>query len=148
MPLSSLNLPILIFFQVTSRKDQAQYWADPSKPYEFIPVSAIAEAFKNSRFGKSVHSALSNPYDKSKSHPTALSKTKYAVSRWELLKTCFARELLLIGRHRFLYTFRTCQVLLGRTCFFFLTKYFFMNFQEIFSNGTFRCLPSARTVQV
>ncbi|XP_031399616.1 ABC transporter G family member 31 [Punica granatum] len=96
--------------EVTSRKDQAQYWADQSKPYEFIPVPKIAEAFTNSRFGKSVHSALSVPYDRSKSHPTALSKTNYAVSRWELFKTCFARELLLIGRHRFLYTFRTCQV--------------------------------------
>ncbi|KAK4780230.1 hypothetical protein SAY87_016336 [Trapa incisa] len=96
--------------EVTSIKDQAQYWADSSKPYEFIPVSAISEAFKSSRFGKSVQSALSHAYDKSKGHPTALSRTKYAVSRWELFKTSFARELLLICRHRFLYTFRTFQV--------------------------------------
>ncbi|KAK4764116.1 hypothetical protein SAY87_013554 [Trapa incisa] len=95
---------------VTSIKDQAQYWADSSKPYEFIPVSAIAEAFKSSRFGKSVQSTLSNTYDKSKSHPTALSKTRYAVSRMELFKTSFTQELLLISRHRFLYTFRTFQV--------------------------------------
>ncbi|KAK4762338.1 hypothetical protein SAY86_008106 [Trapa natans] len=87
-----------------------QYWADSSKPYEFIPVPAIAEAFKSSRFGKSVQSTLSNTYDKSKSHPTALSKTKYAVSRMELFKTSFTQELLLISRHRFLYTFRTFQV--------------------------------------
>ncbi|CAH9094187.1 unnamed protein product [Cuscuta europaea] len=29
--------------KVTSRKDPAQYWADHSKPYAFIPVSKIAE---------------------------------------------------------------------------------------------------------
>ncbi|KAF2312567.1 hypothetical protein GH714_035098 [Hevea brasiliensis] len=96
--------------EVTSIKDQAQYWADPSKPYVFMPVSEIAEAFDNSRFGRAVKSTLSVPVDKSSYHPSALSKTRYAVSRWELLKACFAREILLIKRHRFLYWFRTCQV--------------------------------------
>ncbi|KAK5818388.1 hypothetical protein PVK06_023324 [Gossypium arboreum] len=96
--------------EVTSKKDQAQYWADPSKPYEFIHVSKMADAFKNSRFGRSLESTLNVPYDKSRIHPSALSKTKYAASKWELLKSCFAREKLLITRHRFLYIFRTCQV--------------------------------------
>ncbi|KAK8697785.1 hypothetical protein V6N13_113922 [Hibiscus sabdariffa] len=96
--------------EVTSKKDQAQYWSDPSKPYMFIPVSEMATAFKNSRFGKSMDSTLSVPYDKSRSHPSALSKTKYAASRWELLNSCFSREILLITRHRFLYIFRTLQV--------------------------------------
>ncbi|KAK1586377.1 hypothetical protein Q3G72_001998 [Acer saccharum] len=96
--------------EVTSKKDQAQYWADHSKPYRFLPVSEIASAFKNSKYGRSVESYLDVPYDKSKSHPSALSKTKYAVSNWELFRTCFSRELLLIDRHRFLYIFKTCQV--------------------------------------
>ncbi|MBA0604820.1 hypothetical protein Godav_017455, partial [Gossypium davidsonii] len=96
--------------EVTSKKDQAQYWVDPSKPYEFIPVSKMADAFKNSRFGRSLESTLNVPYDKSRIHPSALSKTKYAAPKWELLKSCFAREKLLITRHRFLYIFRTCQV--------------------------------------
>ncbi|KAA3458581.1 ABC transporter G family member 31-like [Gossypium australe] len=96
--------------QVTSKKDQAQYWADPSKPYVFIPVSEMAIAFKNSRFGKSLESTLSAPYNKSQSHPSALSKTKYAASRWELLNSCFAREKLLMKGQSFLYIFRTFQV--------------------------------------
>lgn len=99
-----------IFIQVTSRKDQAQYWGDRSKPYEFIPVSKIAEEFRNSRYGQNVASFLSHSYDKSKQHPSALPKSKYAVPRMELLKACFSRELLLIKRHRVLYIFRTCQV--------------------------------------
>ncbi|XVE79409.1 hypothetical protein DITRI_Ditri14bG0056300 [Diplodiscus trichospermus] len=96
--------------EVTSKKDQAQYWADPSKPYVFVPVSEMANAFKNSRFGRSLESTLSVPYDKSHSHPLALSKTRFAASKWELLRTCFTREKLLISRHSFLYIFRTCQV--------------------------------------
>lgn len=99
-----------IYCQVTSRKDQAQYWADPSKPYMFMSVSEIAKAFKTSKFGRNVESTLSVQFDKSKAQPFALSRTKYAVPRWELLKACFAREILLIKRHRFLYCFRTCQV--------------------------------------
>ncbi|KAL2898725.1 ABC transporter G family member 31 [Bienertia sinuspersici] len=96
--------------EVTSRKDQEQYWADSSKPYQFIPCEQIAEAFRNSRFGKTVEYTLSVPYDKSRIHPSALSKTMFAAPKWELFKACFSREVLLIRRHSFLYIFRTCQV--------------------------------------
>ncbi|KAK7305391.1 hypothetical protein VNO77_43296 [Canavalia gladiata] len=97
--------------EVTSKKDQAQYWADSSKPYKFISVPEMAEAFKNSRFGKSMESMLAAPYDKSKSHPSALPKTRFAVPKMVLFKACLSRELTLFNRHRFLYIFRTCQVL-------------------------------------
>ncbi|CAM8992214.1 unnamed protein product [Rhodiola kirilowii] len=96
--------------EVTSKNDQAQYWADSSKPYTYISSSQIAEAFKNSRFGKSVNSTLSVPYDRQASHPSALAKTKYAITMREAFASCFDREILLIKRHRFLYIFRTCQV--------------------------------------
>lgn len=102
----------LVSSQVTSRKDQAQYWVDNSRPYEYISVHVIAEAFRNSRFGQDVKSFLSTPYDKSKGHPSALATTKFAVPRWDLFKACFSREWLLMTRHSFLYVFRTCQVCL------------------------------------
>lgn len=95
--------------EVTSRKDQAQYWSNPSKPYSFVPVSEMVAAYKESEYWKEVQYAISSP-----SHTcskAALAKTKYAISKKELLKACFSRELLLLGRHRFLYTFRTFQVL-------------------------------------
>ncbi|XP_050236360.1 ABC transporter G family member 31 [Mercurialis annua] len=96
--------------EVTSKKDQAQYWADHSKPYEYISVPEIARTFKESRFGRSVESMISVPLDKAKNDPSALAKTRFAVPRWELLKACFDREVLLIRRHWFLYVFRTLQV--------------------------------------
>ncbi|XP_045820317.1 ABC transporter G family member 31-like [Trifolium pratense] len=96
--------------EVTSKKDQAQYWADSSKPYEYISVPEIAEAFRNSKFGKSMEAMYTAPYDKSKSHPSALPKKNFAVSNYDLFKACLSRELTLLNRNRFLYIFRTGQV--------------------------------------
>ncbi|KAL1161231.1 hypothetical protein V6Z11_A07G119600 [Gossypium hirsutum] len=94
-------------FKLPPQKGVADFLQEP---YMFIPVSEMAIAFKNSRFGKSLESTLSEPYNKSQSHPSALSKTKYAASRWELLNSCFAREKLLMKGQSFLYIFRTFQV--------------------------------------
>lgn len=96
--------------EVTSRKDQEQYWADSSKPYEYIPVSLISEAYENSIYGKSLKSSLSVPIDKSKSHVSALRKRQYGVSKWKIFQACFSREYVLIKRHSFLYIFKTIQV--------------------------------------
>ncbi|KAK1311612.1 ABC transporter G family member 31 [Acorus calamus] len=96
--------------EVVSRKDQAQYWSDQSKSHAYLPVSRIADLFKQSEYGRSILSNLSSPYDRKRNHPSSLAMSKYAVSKWGLLKACFEREILLISRHRFLYIFRTCQV--------------------------------------
>lgn len=96
--------------EVTSKKDQAQYWADSSKPYKFISVPEIAQAFQNSKFGKSIEAMCIAPFDKSKSDPSALPKNRFALTSWELFKACLARELTLLNGQRFLYIFRTCQV--------------------------------------
>ncbi|XP_010513222.1 PREDICTED: ABC transporter G family member 31-like [Camelina sativa] len=60
--------------EVTSKKDQAQYWADPSKPYQFIPVSDIAAAFRNSQYGHAADSKLATPFDKSSADPFQIVK--------------------------------------------------------------------------
>ncbi|KAL9235362.1 hypothetical protein vseg_010125 [Gypsophila vaccaria] len=96
--------------EVTSRNDQAQYWADSSRDYRFIPVEEMAEAFRTSRFGRAVTDTLSVPYDKSRSHPLALARTTYAVPKMELFKACLSREVLLMRRNSFLYIFKTCQI--------------------------------------
>ncbi|BDA47821.1 probable pleiotropic drug resistance protein 1 [Coccomyxa sp. Obi] len=38
--------------EVTSRKDQEQYWADPTRPWSFMPVATIAEAYEASPRGR------------------------------------------------------------------------------------------------
>ncbi|XBI06754.1 ABC transporter G family member 51 [Aegilops tauschii subsp. strangulata] len=95
--------------EVTSKKDQAQYWSDLSKPYSFIPVSAMAAAFTDSQYGRNLEFHPHNS-DGHTNSPEALARSKFAISKYSLIRACFARELILISRHRFLYTFRTCQV--------------------------------------
>jgi ABC-type multidrug transport system ATPase subunit/ABC-type multidrug transport system permease subunit len=117
----TLNV-LLPELQVTSKKDQEQYWYDQGRPYQYVPVAELANAFRDFRVGKELDEQLSTPFDKSRSHPAALVNTKYALSSWNILKACVEREALLIKRNRFLYIFRTCQVafvaLLASTLFF------------------------------
>ncbi|KAF0930606.1 hypothetical protein E2562_033770 [Oryza meyeriana var. granulata] len=95
--------------EVTSRKDQAQYWSDQSKQHVFISASEMAAVFKESQYGRYLESNLSSSCG-NKDSPQALPRSKFAVPKFSLVRACFARELILISRNRFLYTFRTCQV--------------------------------------
>ncbi|KAA0061932.1 ABC transporter G family member 31 [Cucumis melo var. makuwa] len=75
--------------EVTSKKDQEQYWADSSRAYKYIYVPEIAEAFKKPQVGNSLEFDLNLPYDKSSSYPSALAKTKFAASKNDLFKAYF-----------------------------------------------------------
>ena len=96
--------------QVTSRKNQEQYWTDKSKPYCYISVSEFAEKFKKFHVGLHLENELSIPFDKSHNHRAALVFSKRSVPSSELLKASFAKEWLLIKRNSFVYVFKTVQV--------------------------------------
>ncbi|XP_030968617.1 pleiotropic drug resistance protein 1-like [Quercus lobata] len=96
--------------EVTSRKDQEQYWAHKDEPYSFVTVQEFAEAFQSFHVGRSIGDELSVPYDKSKSHPAALTTNKYGVNKKELLKANFSREYLLMKRNSFVYIFKLTQL--------------------------------------
>uniref|UniRef100_A0A1D1YG49 Pleiotropic drug resistance protein 12 n=3 Tax=Anthurium amnicola TaxID=1678845 RepID=A0A1D1YG49_9ARAE len=98
--------------EVTSRKDQEQYWADKKKPYRYVPVSEFAARFKRFHVGLRLENELSMAFDKHRSHRAALVFTKYSVPRWELLKASFAKEWLLIKRNSFVYIFKTVQIVI------------------------------------
>ncbi|GAA0169413.1 ATP-binding cassette [Lithospermum erythrorhizon] len=53
---------------------------------------------------------LATPFDKSKSHPAALSTERYGVNKKELLKACTSREYLLMKRNSFVYYFKLFQL--------------------------------------
>ncbi|KAL0425027.1 UNVERIFIED_CONTAM: ABC transporter G family member 36 [Sesamum radiatum] len=96
--------------EVTSRKDQEQYWADRSKPYRYIHVSEFAKRFKRFHVGLRLENELSVPYDKSRSHKAALVFKKYSIPKRQLLKANFEKEWLLIRRNSFVYVFKTVQI--------------------------------------
>ncbi|XP_051118222.1 ABC transporter G family member 39-like [Andrographis paniculata] len=104
--------------EVTSKKDQEQYWYQKDQPYRFITVREMAEAFKSFDVGKSIRDELNIPYDKSKTHPAALVKKAYGIPNWELLRACFSREWLLMKRNSFIYIFKTVQLtIMAVICF-------------------------------
>ncbi|MED6115266.1 transcription factor [Stylosanthes scabra] len=96
--------------EVTSRKDQWQYWARKEEAYNFVTVNDFVEAFKSFHRGQQLSQELANPYEKSKSHPNALTTKKYGVNKKELLKACASREFLLMKRNSFVYVFKATQV--------------------------------------
>ncbi|KAK3123186.1 hypothetical protein QOZ80_8AG0625730 [Eleusine coracana subsp. coracana] len=98
--------------EVTSKKDQKQYWARHDEPYRFVPVKKFATEFMSFHTGRRIAKDLAVPFDKTKSHPAALTATRYGVSNKELLKANINREILLMKRNSFVYIFRIFQLLL------------------------------------
>lgn len=109
--------------EVTSKKDQEQYWFKKDQPYRYISVPEFAQAFSSSfHIGQQLAADLSVPYDRSRAHPAALVTEKYGISNMELFKACFSREWLLMKRNSFVYIFKTTQItimsLIAFTVFF------------------------------
>ncbi|KAF3534651.1 hypothetical protein DY000_02042785 [Brassica cretica] len=98
--------------EVTSRKDQEQYWADTTKPYIHIPVSEFSKQSKTFHVGANLENELSVPYDRFKSHPASLVFNKHSVPKSDLFKICWDRELLLIKRNAFFYVSKTVQIII------------------------------------
>ncbi|KAK4761107.1 hypothetical protein SAY87_006000 [Trapa incisa] len=98
--------------EVTSKKDQEQYWSDRSRPYRYISVGEFAARFKRFHVGMRLDNELSLPFDKSLGHRAALVFSRYSVPKMDLLRTCFDKEWLLIKKNAFVYIFKTVQIII------------------------------------
>nr|GEW22877.1 pleiotropic drug resistance protein 1-like [Tanacetum cinerariifolium] len=96
--------------EVTSKKDQKQYWMRTDEPYRFVTSKEFAKAYESFHVGRKITSEVATPYDKSKSHPAALTNKKYGLGKRELLKACMDREILLMKRNSFVYFFKLFQL--------------------------------------
>ncbi|XP_071709168.1 pleiotropic drug resistance protein 1-like isoform X7 [Rutidosis leptorrhynchoides] len=101
--------------EVTSKKDQEQYWVKRDEAYNFITSREFAESFQSFHVGRKLGDELSTPFDRSKSHPAALTMKKFGVSKRELLKACISREYLLMKRNSFVYIFKMTQLVFMAT---------------------------------
>ncbi|KAJ8530723.1 hypothetical protein K7X08_023604 [Anisodus acutangulus] len=111
--------------EVTSKKDQQQYWIRRDEPYRFITSKEFAEAYQSFHVGRKVSHELTTAFDKSKSHPAALTTEKYGIGMRQLLKVCTEREFLLMQRNSFVYIFKFFQLMviaLTTMTIFFRTK--------------------------
>ncbi|XP_061350163.1 pleiotropic drug resistance protein 2-like isoform X2 [Gastrolobium bilobum] len=98
--------------EVTSRKDQEQYWFIRDIPYQYICVPEFVAHFNKYSIGQQLYEEIQVPFDSNKTHRAALVKEKYGISRWELFKACFAREWLLVKRNHFIYIFKILQIII------------------------------------
>jgi hypothetical protein len=96
--------------EVTSKKDQQQYWFRKDQPYRYVSVSEFFDCFNSFHIGEKLVEELKVPYDKRKTHPAALVKEKFGISNWEILKACFSREWLLMKRAYVVFVFRMIQL--------------------------------------
>ncbi|XP_077242370.1 pleiotropic drug resistance protein 1-like [Tasmannia lanceolata] len=96
--------------EVTSRKDQKQYWFHKKRKYRYIPVEEFSRSFRSFHVGKDLYTELVVPYDKSKGHPAALVRKRYGLSKKALFKACFDREVLLMKRSAFIFIFKAIQI--------------------------------------
>ncbi|KAK3015866.1 hypothetical protein RJ639_006554 [Escallonia herrerae] len=96
--------------EVTSKKDQEQYWFKKNQAYRYVSVPDFSRAFNSFHVGQHIIEDLRVPYDKSRAHPAALVREKYGISNKELFRACFSREWLLMKRNSFVYVFKTTQI--------------------------------------
>ncbi|KAK1416813.1 hypothetical protein QVD17_25930 [Tagetes erecta] len=96
--------------EVTSKKDQEQYWTRRDEHYRFVTAKEFAESFQSFHVGKRLGEDLATPFDKSRSHPAALTKEKYGLGKKGLFKACVKREILLMKRNSFVYYFKLTQL--------------------------------------
>ncbi|CAM8960284.1 hypothetical protein QQ045_005472 [Rhodiola kirilowii] len=97
--------------EVTSKKDQEQYWSLPHPPYRYVPVVKFVEAFQSYSSGRNLRKELSVPFDKKYNHPAALSTSYFGEKRSELLKISYQWQKLLMKRNSFIYVFKFVQLL-------------------------------------
>jgi len=108
--------------EVTSKRDQQQYWYREQQQYRHVTVPQFAERFKSFHVGQQMLKELQIPYEKSKTHPAALTTKKYGLSSKESLKAVLSRQILLMKRNSFIYIFKVSQLiilgLMAMTVFF------------------------------
>ncbi|KAM0823889.1 hypothetical protein ACQ4PT_070564 [Festuca glaucescens] len=98
--------------EVTSKKDQQQYWYREQEQYRHVSVPEFAERFKSFHVGQQMLKEMQIPFEKSKTHPAALTTKKYGISSKESLKAVMSREMLLMKRNSFIYIFKVSQLII------------------------------------
>uniref|UniRef100_A0ACD6A143 Uncharacterized protein n=1 Tax=Avena sativa TaxID=4498 RepID=A0ACD6A143_AVESA len=89
--------------EVTSIKDQQHYWLNDGATYRYFTVEQFSQAFLEFHEGQLIAKFLELSFDKNESSLAALTTSKYAVSKRELVKAVSTREILLMRRNSSLY---------------------------------------------
>ncbi|KAL5221098.1 hypothetical protein ABZP36_025811 [Zizania latifolia] len=96
--------------QVTSKMDQKQYWIGDANKYQYHSIEKFAEFFRTSYLPRLVENNHLKPTNAGKSKEVKTSNTSRRISRWNIFKACFSREVLLLKRNSPVHIFKTIQI--------------------------------------
>ena len=68
------------------------------------------EEFQQFHVGTKLKDDLADPYPREKSHPAALAKKMYTISKMELFRATFNREVVLMKRNSIVFIVKAFQV--------------------------------------
>ncbi|AQK57876.1 ABC transporter G family member 34 [Zea mays] len=95
--------------EVTSKMDQKQYWTGDQNKYQYHTIENFAESFRTSYLPLLVEDKLCSPNNTGKNKEVKVNAGR-RVSRWNIFKACFSRELLLLKRNSPVHIFKTIQI--------------------------------------
>ncbi|KAJ6851228.1 ABC transporter G family member 45-like isoform X4 [Iris pallida] len=94
--------------EVTSKMDQAQYWTGNHREYQYLSVENFAESFCSYHLGQ----LLEGEMTKLPEAPIVQLNITDRISKWDVFKACFSREILLFKRNSPVHIFKTVQIVL------------------------------------
>ncbi|VAI24826.1 unnamed protein product [Triticum turgidum subsp. durum] len=97
--------------EVTSKMDQKQYWTDEENKYQYWPIEKFADSFHSSYLPRLVEDNLYMPNNMGKHNEIKTNATR-SISRWNIFKACFSREVLLLKRNSPLHIFKSVQIVI------------------------------------
>ncbi|KAG2580460.1 hypothetical protein PVAP13_6NG344400 [Panicum virgatum] len=95
--------------EVTSKMDQKQYWAGDPNKYQYHSIENFAEAFRMSYLPRLAEEKLCSTNNTGKNKEVKMNASRQ-ISRWNIFKACFSRELLLLKRNSPVHIFKTIQI--------------------------------------
>jgi hypothetical protein len=97
--------------QVTSKMDQKQYWVGDESKYQYHSIQNFAAAFRTSYLPRLAEDKLWSLNNTEKNKVVQVNASR-RISRWNIFKACFSREVLLFKRNSPLHIFKTIQITL------------------------------------
>ncbi|KAK3124032.1 hypothetical protein QOZ80_8AG0639510 [Eleusine coracana subsp. coracana] len=95
--------------EVTSKMDQKQYWAGDENKYQYHSIEKFSESFRTSYLPQLVGDKLCSPSNTGKNKEVKVNASR-TISRWNIFKACFSREVLLLKRNSPVHIFKIIQI--------------------------------------
>jgi hypothetical protein len=89
--------------------DQKQYWAGDQNKYQYHSVEKFAESFHMSYLPLLVEGKLCSSNNTGKNKEVKVNASR-GISRWNIFKACFSREVLLVKRNSPFHIFKIIQI--------------------------------------